>query len=78
MANFILNSTSTRAVKLSDVTLVEIGHIPPGVDLDGNIQYSAYALKVKLGDSPTVIFETGDTVEAVQALAAPLLAELET
>jgi hypothetical protein len=73
MANFIINSTGTQAIKLSEIKALSI--------VKNDIGAEGYSLRISAvyGDHPPhyFIFETGETLEAVQALASPIVAALE-
>lgn len=78
MAKFILNSTVTKAIRKDDVDLLEINQQIAGSTEQGEPIYSGYELTVWVGERNGVSFETGETLEAVQALAASVIEALES
>lgn len=75
MANFIVNSTRTKAIRKEYVMAVEIveeedSSVPP---------ITTYELKVQpnVGHRNILRFETDETLEGIQAKAASVLSELE-
>lgn len=78
MAKFILNSTATKSVRKDDVDLLEINQMITGSTEQGDPVYGDYELVVWVGSRNGVSFETGGTLEAVQALAASVITALES
>jgi len=78
MAKFIINSTQDKAARLANITHVVIRPVYSGDPLQGGA-VSGYELNLGLADVSEMVtsFETGATLGAVQALAAPIMAALE-
>ncbi len=79
MAKFLTNSTGIRAVRKELVRLLEIDRQIIGSTVQGDPVYGDRELKVMISEivMPQITFETGETLEAVQALATSILAALE-
>ncbi len=78
MAKFIINSAGTKAVRKDDIKTLEIDRAITGSDDQGNPVYGNYELKVLLwAVALQITFESAETLEAVQALATPILVALE-
>ncbi len=78
MAKFVMNSTGTRAVRKEEVKLLAIDQMIIGSTPQGEPVYGGYELKVVMLEmAPQITFETGETLEAVQSLASPILTALE-
>jgi len=69
MANFVVNSTGTTAIKMSEITALVI-----------NERLEGFGLEVRLSSSEIerIVFETDATLEGIQAKATTLLTALES
>lgn len=79
MANYIINSTGTIAVKKSDIVFLRIVQLTHAVG-QGNIELGDWVLSIGTSvnsDKYDIPFEVGTSKEIVQALAAPIIVELE-
>ena len=79
MANFIVNSINTVAVRKGEILALEIKELteaqaPP---LPPNISYVLSMRAINPGHFFGLLFETDSTLEGIQAKAATILAELE-
>ena len=73
MANFLINSTNTKALRKADVSSLEIVERTVGEE-------TTYDIVVRLTTScfKEIIFETGETLENVETLATDIITALET
>lgn len=78
MAKFITNSTGIMALRLEEIKGLSIKTIHPSGP-GGNQTISGYNLEIttEYSQGGAVIFETATTMEAIQALAAPIMSALE-
>jgi hypothetical protein len=78
MANFLLNSTGRMAVRKDKIVLLRIEQATTA-SAGGIITPGDFILFVRTSSEERfdIPFEHGSTVEAVQALAAPIIAALE-
>lgn len=74
MANFIINSTSTSAIRKEAVVALNINEVTKG-----SPPSSVFELTVKVHREHfnNIVFEVDTTLEGIQAKAATLLAALE-
>lgn len=79
MANFIVNSIGTKAIKISTILGVAIEPIHPQGP-GGNLSIDGYNLTLTLDYSQggKIVFETALTDGDIRALAAPVMAALES
>jgi hypothetical protein len=79
MANFIVNSVGTKAIKISTILGVSIDPIHPQGPC-GNQTIDGYNLVLTLdyGQGGRIAFETATTDGEIRALAAPVMAALES
>ena len=79
MANFIINSVGTKAIKLSQILGVEIEPIhPQGPGGHETITGYNLALTLDFSQGGKIMFETSPTLEGIQALGAAVLGALES
>lgn len=79
MAQFIINSTGTRAIRKSEIDTVEIA-FNPGEPIEGGGQNpDSYSLHLYLNAAirQAVTFEVDDTLQGIQAKGASILEQLE-
>jgi hypothetical protein len=78
MAKFVTNSTGTKALRLEEIKILAIETLHPHQQ-GGDQIISGYNLEITVDYSQggRIIFETGETIGAVQALAGPIMAALE-
>ena len=78
MANFIINSMGTQAIRKSDISSLKIEQ-STATSTGGAITAGDFVLYVKTKEEPRfgIPFEHATTLEAVQALAGPIITALE-
>lgn len=79
MAKFIVNSIGDKAVRLSSVWAIEILPLYSGTQPEPG-EIVGYQLQIRVTDpqSANIVFEYGPSIEAIQALAAPVIVALES
>jgi hypothetical protein len=79
MAKFISNSIGTKAVRLEQVIALDIVPVHPHTQ-GGGETIIGYELRVRTDDiqGQFIVWETGETLGAVQALAGPIMTALES
>jgi hypothetical protein len=78
MAKFITNSAGIKAIRIEDIVCLSIDQASTATG-QGVVQPGDFVLSIKtsLEERFSIPFESASTLEAVQALAAPIMAALE-